>query len=185
MTAWANNKKTFILFFLVLVWTGLFFYLKSGPEHAHRPLKHKPGESAPAGLPLSGSGEKGGGRLALLRPAEKLEITKNIFAPIKVYIPRPPKPAGPPPPVVVIPPAPTAEEIARSQAMAALSQFKYLGYLNKGGREQGFFSKGGELYITGKGEAVEGSFILKEIDPNHAVLRDKPTGVESSLTLTN
>ncbi|HXN07389.1 MAG TPA: hypothetical protein VN944_10035 [Nitrospiria bacterium] len=185
MTAWANNKKTILLSFLVLVWIGLFFYLKSGPEQGHRPLKHKPGEVAPSELPMSGSGGKGGGRLALLRPAEKLEITKNIFAPIRVYIAPPPKTAALLPPVVVTPPPPSAEEIARSQAMADLSQFKYLGYLNKGGREQGFFSKGSELYIVGKGEAMEGNFILKEIDPNHAVLRDRPTGVESSLTLTN
>ncbi|MBI1818728.1 MAG: hypothetical protein HYR81_00160 [Nitrospirae bacterium] len=181
-----QTKKTLLLIFLALSWSGLFFYQYLQPGEKHVPLKYKKGEvpresesRRPPELPVKGD--------LLKFPKKNLEITKNIFAPI--YIPPPPKPRvepPPPPPPVVLPPAPSPEELARKEAMRLLSEFKYLGYLNKGhGKEQGFFSRGGELLIVGKEEVITGSFILKSIDPNQAVLKDKATGVESTLVLLN
>jgi hypothetical protein len=181
-----QTKKMFLLIFLALSWSGLFFYQYLQPGAKHVPLKYKKGEVSrgsesrrPPDLPVKGD--------LLKLPKKNLEITKNIFAPIYISPPTKPKVETPPPPApVVFPAAPSPEELARAEAMRLLSEFKYLGYLNKGnGKEQGFFSRGGELLIVGKEEIITGSFILKNIDPNQAVLKDKVTGVESTLVLSN
>ena len=177
------SGKTYLFLALLLAWALIFVFLSGRETGNHRPLRYHPGDKVPAGSLSVKPGATDENRVALIRPAKKLEITKNIFAPIYIY--RPPPPPPPPPTPVVVPPPPSPEEVARAQAIAALSQFKYLGFLNKGGKSQGFFSRGAELYIVGKGDPVEGAFILKELDPNQAILKDRVTGVESTLILTN
>jgi hypothetical protein len=182
-----ETKKATALILLFTLWAGIFIYqYYHQPEQKREPLKFKKGEVPSEGVSRSAS--ETAVRLDLLKSSPQgLLITKNIFAPIQVYVPPPPKPEPPPaPPPVVPPPQPSAEEIARQQAIQGLAEFKYLGYLNKGkSKEQGFFTRGGELFIVGRGEAVVGSFFLKELDPNQAILRDKVTGVESTLNLSN
>jgi len=182
-----ENRKRMILVLLLALWGGIFLYeYYHQPEARHQPLKYRQG-----GLPQPGPSRGSADttiRLDLLQGApQPLVITKNIFEPIHIYVPPPPKKElPPPPPVVVLPPAPSPEEIARQQAMRNLSEFKYLGFLNKGaGKEQGFFSKGVDLFAVGIGETMPGGVILKELDPNQAVLKDKGTGVESTLMLSN
>ncbi|MHB8483548.1 MAG: hypothetical protein ACYDBV_12575 [Nitrospiria bacterium] len=180
-----KTRKITVLISFLFLWAGILFYHYNQPGQEHRPLKYKKGEPLTE-TPLKGSTETMV-RLDLLQSSKKrLVISKNIFAAIHVYVPLPKAPIVPPPPLVVLPLPPSPEEIARTQAVQALAQFKYLGYLNKGrGKEQGFFSKEGELYIVGKGEAVSGTFMLKEINPNQAILRDSVTGVESTLILSD
>ncbi len=183
-----KTRQITVFIVLLFLWAGVILYLNNQPGQEHRPLKFKKGEMVHVqGAPVKVSTEATV-RLDLLRsPQKRLVISKNIFASIHFYVPPPPKvEPPPPPPPVVLPLPPSPEEIARAQAAQTLAQFKYLGYLNKGkGREQGFFSKGGELYIVGKGEAIIGTFMLKEIDPNQAILRDSVTRVESTLILSN
>ena len=181
-----ETRKAAALVLLFSLWAGIFAYqYLHQPEQKRQPLKYKKGEVPAEGVPRSGL--ERAVRLDLLKSSpQTLLITKNIFAPIQVYLPPPPKVEPPPPPPAALPPQPSPEEIARQQAIQSLAEFKYLGYLNKGkSREQGFFTRRGELFIVGKGEAVVGSFILKELDPNQAVLRDKGTWVESTLLLSN
>ena len=180
-----KTRKITVLIALLSLWAGILFYHYNRPGQEHRPLRYKKGEALTETL-LKASTETMV-RLDLLQSSKKrLVISKNIFAPIHFYVPPPKAPIVPLPPPVVLPLPPSPEEIARTQAIQALAQFKYLGYLNKGrGKEEGFFSKEGELYIVGKGGAVAGTFMLKEIDPNQAILRDSVTGVETTLVLSN
>lgn len=179
-------KKTAALIMLLALWAGVFAYqFYHQPEQKHQPLKYKKGDSPVTAPP--GNTVESGVRLDLLKSSpQSLVITKNIFEPIHVYVPPPPKVEPPKPPPVVLPPQPTPEQIAREQATKNMAEFKYLGYLNRGkGKDQGFFSRGGELYNVGKGETIVDTYMLKELDPNQAVLKDKVTGVESTLVLTN
>jgi hypothetical protein len=181
-----QSRKTAMLLLLMALWVAIFVYQYTHQsEQRHQPLKYKKGDVSP---PAAGNASSESGvRLDLLKISpQPLTITKNIFEPIHIYVPPPPKvEPPPPPPPVYVPPPPTPEENARAQATKALSEFKYLGYLDRGkNKEQGFFSRNGELFNTAKGEAIVGSFILKNVDPNQAVLRDKVTGVESTLMLS-
>jgi hypothetical protein len=181
-------RKAMVLILLLTLWSGIFlfqFYHK--PEQKRQPLKFRKGDVLKSKT-VAGNSFDSVVRLDLLNLSPKsLVISKNIFEPIHIYVPPPPKvEAPPPPPPVVLPPQPTPEQIAKDQATKSLAEFNYLGYLNRGkNKEQGFFSRGGELYNVGKGETIVGTFILKELDPNQAILRDKVTGVEATLILSN
>ncbi|MBI3594324.1 MAG: hypothetical protein HY200_05140 [Nitrospirae bacterium] len=181
-----QTRKTLALLFLMALWVAVFIYQYNHQlEEKHLPLKYKKGDVSPPAAVFNSTDSTV--RLDLLRASpQPLTITKNIFEPIHIYVPPPPKvEPPPPPPPVYVPPPPTPEEIARAQATKSLSEFKYLGYLDRGkSKEQGFFSRGGELFNVGKGETIVGSFILKDLNPNQAVLRDKATGVESTLILS-
>jgi hypothetical protein len=179
-------RQSTLLILLLAVWGGIIIYQFSHPfEQKHLPLKYKKGETTRTDQSVRR--QESGIRLDLLNAAPRpLIITKNIFEPIHIALPPPPKvELPPPPPPVVQPPPPTAEEIAKQEATRILSEFKYLGFLDKGrDQAQGFFSHGDELYNVRKGETLTGTFFLKELNPNQAVLKDKATGVESKLVLT-
>jgi len=181
----SEDKKKGALVVLFGIWAGVFAYqFYHQPVQRHQPLKFKSGEVASRNAPVPVSDSSI--RLDLLKSSSRpLVISKNIFEPIHIYVPPPPKvEPPPPPPPVVVPPPPTPEEIARQQALQELSQYSYLGYLNKGNNKvQGFFSRSGELFTAGKGEIIAGTIMLKEIDPNQAIIRDKNTGTESTLNL--
>ncbi|HET6370195.1 MAG TPA: hypothetical protein VFG95_03300, partial [Nitrospiria bacterium] len=78
----------------------------------------------------------------------------------------------------------TPEEIALARAREELAQFRYLGYLNKGGQESAFLSKGKDLFIVTVGEEVQGRFVLRELSSGFAVIHDKGSGAEVTLTLS-
>lgn len=135
----------------------------------------------------------------------KLATPRNIFAPLKAPLPpkknkpvsrRPPAPKKPNPPVAekpippkpVQPTGPTPEQLARRQAEQEMNQYRFLGYLERGGIQHVFLSNGQALYIVKQGETVEGAIKLKTIMDTSVVLSKALTGtgttVEATLPLT-
>jgi hypothetical protein len=139
--------------------------------------------------------------------AEKAVVSpKNIFAPLQTEeaaakvahaTPRriqppmppianpglPPMPSGPPgiPPP---PPPPSPEEMAKQAARQELSQYRYLGYLSRSGRDEAFLSKGKDLHIVARGETIESRVLVKAITPNGVTLEEIPSHVEQVISLT-
>jgi hypothetical protein len=139
--------------------------------------------------------------------AEKAVVSpKNIFAPLqteetaakvaratprRIQPPMPPiansglptMPSGPPgiPPP---PPPPSPEEMAKQAARQELSQYRYLGYLSRSGRDEAFLSKGKDLHIVARGETIESRVLVKAITPNGVTLEEIPSHVEQVISLT-
>ncbi|HXC61503.1 MAG TPA: hypothetical protein VNV63_02400 [Nitrospiria bacterium] len=114
---------------------------------------------------------------------------KNIFLPLYFEPPKPPAPPPTiphaPPPTLPPPPAPpTPEEIAAEQARKELSEFRYIGYLNRGGKEQAFLSKDKNLFIVKLGDVITGTYILKDANNSSAVIQETQTKVEMTVPLT-
>jgi hypothetical protein len=80
---------------------------------------------------------------------------------------------------------PTPEEIAAERARQELSQFRVLGYLNKGDREEVFLARGGELFIAHQGELIQGQYFLKELGSGRVVLQDRATNVEVTIVVSS
>ena len=129
-----------------------------------------------------------------------LKNPRNIFAPLKN--PHVPKTVKAPPPQHVPPPSlqpsrplpstqpvgPFSAELAVRQAEQEMQQYKFLGYLTKEGVQQGFLSKGQEIYIVKQGEVFENDLEIKSIGSTEIVLSKhvKQAGaiVETTLPLT-
>ena len=105
----------------------------------------------------------------------------------KKTTPSPPKPVvtqkAPAPP-----PGPSPGELAAQRARQQLSQYRFLGYLTKGGQSQAFLSNGQAIYIVKQGEQVEGRIRVRKIDPTIVVLsvtvQETGTDVEAEIPLT-
>ena len=138
--------------------------------------------------------------LAESKQSMTLKNPRNIFAPLKnpdvpkkVQVPLE-RPSPPPPPVQPVhPPAspqptgPSPAELAARQAKEEMQQYKFLGYLTKEGVQQGFLSKGEEIYIVKQGERVENGLEIKSMSPTAVVLskhvQQAGTTVETTLPL--
>lgn len=92
----------------------------------------------------------------------------------------PAPPPGPPPP----PPGPTPEELAKQAGRQELAQFRYLGYLSRGGREEAFLSKGKDLHIVRAGETIEQRVLVKAVAPTGVTLQETVSQVEHTVQLT-
>ncbi len=73
-------------------------------------------------------------------------------------------------PVFTPPSGPSPEELAYQQAQQQLRQFRFLGYLKKGGESQAFLTKGQSIYIVKQGATVEGRIFVNRIDPTLVIL---------------
>ncbi len=189
------DRKKQLLIVLLLGWVALIVYRVATHEpQRHAPLTFKKGMTAASLVSRGPSTPKTSPlkvRLDLLnRDREpQLKVARNLFAPLER--PRPPTPPPPPPPSVEAPPPPppppqpSPEEIAAQQARLEMSQFRYLGYLNRpSGRHEAFLARGSELFIARQGEAVAGSIRLVEVTPASAVLEEERTTVRVTLTLS-
>jgi hypothetical protein len=94
-------------------------------------------------------------------------------------------PFVPPPPP---PPGPSAAELAGQRAREQLNQFRFLGYLTKGGECQAFLTNGQAIYIVKQGEMVEGRVQVNKIEPETVILSTQvwETGnhVQATIPLT-
>lgn len=151
----------------------------------------------PKRAPLKYRNETGGApptpviRLALLtteRPPAG--VMKDPFATVKPAPPPRPKPPPPPPPeplpVIVVPPppeppppppGPTPEELAESE----LKQYRFLGFVIRGGQRQALVAYHAERFMVEPGQTLRGTIYLKELQEDGAVLADRPTNVELRL----
>lgn len=175
-----------------MVYRFLFF---EGTQTA--PMKYTKGAVSTANQGEGEASMKLRTELLKTEPPAPLTETKNIFAPlsspkpppppVKKVVPPPPPPE--PPPVLLPPPpeirGPTPEELALAQARSELTEFRYLGFLDRrNGKPEGFFSKRQEAIIAEKGETVFGHFLVKELSENLAVIEETATHAEVTLQLS-
>jgi Tfp pilus assembly protein PilP len=72
------------------------------------------------------------------------------------------------------------------KARQELAQFRYVGYLDRGGgNDQAFLSRGGESMTARQGETVQGHFYIKSVSPTQVVIMELGTKLEQSLTLSH
>ena len=92
---------------------------------------------------------------------------------------------APPPPVQT---GPSAADLAAQRAREQLNQFRFLGYLTKGGESQAFLTNGQAIYIVKQGEMLEGQVQVNKIEPETIVLSTQiwETGnqVQATIPLT-
>lgn len=132
------------------------------------------------------------------RQTIKFPTPRNIFAPRGMQhllaqqdtkmasTPRHSETTPPPPPPP--PPGPSAAELAGQRARQQLNQFRFLGYLTKGGESQAFLTNGQAIYIVKQGEILDGRVQVNKIEPETVVLSTQvwETGnhVQATIPLT-
>ncbi|MFA9561295.1 MAG: hypothetical protein ACERKU_03085 [Nitrospirota bacterium] len=122
---------------------------------------------------------------------------RNIFAPLglrkvvaKQKTPITPTPSRPTsaPSSPAPPPGPSPSDLAAQRARQQLNQFRFLGYLTKGGESQAFLTNGQAIYIVKQGEMMEGQVQVNKIEPETIVLSTQvlETGnqVQATIPLT-
>ncbi len=190
-----KKNKLILLATLLLVEGGLLFHQFSEADNKQGPSLNLVETKTTS--PTADRRDRVSVRLDLLRsgfPISK-KPAKNIFQSLQPPPPTPrpmikrPPPIMPPPPPkprVVFPPppspqkqqGPTPEEIALGKAKEELSQFRYLGYLERGDEASAFLSRGNELYIVKHQEEIEDRFIVQALSVEFIVLHEKQTGTE-------
>src|SRR5207245_10971128 len=110
------------------------------------------------------------------RTEKALGSPKNIFAPVF------PGQGGfamsgamsNPAPVVQL----TPEELALQAGRQELAQFRYLGYLSRGGRDEAFLARGNTLHIAKTGETIDQRILVEAISPSGVMLQETYTEIE-------
>jgi hypothetical protein len=189
---------------LGVVWAGLALWVfVVEPEEQHVPLKHVTGQKASRESGRSQAAQTFKVRVDLLDASRRQAETafgtpKNIFASFPSEEPgvsvelrakvaagrRPlPEPLAPQVEVPAVPSGPTAEELAAQAAQAELTQFRYLGYLSRQGRQEAFLSKGKDLHIVKAGDTIEQRIHVKTVSPTGVALQETKTQVEKTVLL--
>jgi len=184
---------------LLGIWAGVAIWVVAdAPAPQRVPLKYVTGRASrtDASRFQARSGLKVNLDLltAARRRADKAFTTpKNIFAPLPTekvagaptHAKRP-KPVPSPAPAVAapaVPPPPSPEELAAQAARQELAQFRYLGYLSRGGKEEAFLSKGKELYIVRNDELIEQRVLVKNVTATDVTLQEPRSRVERTVPL--
>ena len=196
-----HRSKWLVLTLLLIVWGVLLVQrFVNVPEPQRVTLKFTSGQT------LSREAARGTGGLPVLidsRTASAQQIAfkkpKNIFAPLslpekklkkkRTRIAKEPKPSSAPPEPTA-PPLPTPEELARvqrelaaKQARQQMGQYRFLGYLTRGGEQQAFLGKGRKIYIVRAGETLDGFIQIQAVDASSVKLKHQPTNLETTLLL--
>jgi Tfp pilus assembly protein PilP len=189
-----NQQKGFVLIGLFVAWGGMMAYQMADDPESGGNNPSAPGAQAHSTLPsvhdLS---------LEATFPNSRQTVTftqpRNIFAPFgsprMVAKQERPKASQPSPVIATPPPAPPGPspgELAAQRARQQLNQFRFLGYLTKGGVSQAFITNGQAIYIVKQGEMLEGQVQVNKIEPETIVLSTKiwETGnqVQATIPLT-
>ena len=118
---------------------------------------------------------------------------RDIFAPpgLRKVIEKKNVSVTPPPSQTIAPPdppPPSPADLAAQRARQQLNQFRFLGYLTKGGESQAFLTNGQAIYIVKQGEMLEGQIQVNKIEPETIVLSTQnwETGnqVQATIPLT-
>lgn len=64
-----------------------------------------------------------------------------------------------------------------------MTQFRYLGYLSRQGRQEAFLSKGKDLHIVKAGDTIEQRIHVKTVSPTGVALQETKTQVEKTVLL--
>jgi hypothetical protein len=149
------------------------------PKNIFRPLKMEREPAAPLLSPKKREAPRQDPAPPVpLAPASE-SPTIPPLAPLETAIPVVPAP----PPVPVGPSGPTPEELARQAGRQELSQYRYLGYLVRGGRDEAFLSKGKDLHIVKAGETIDQHVLVKAIAPTGVTLQETASQVEHTVAL--
>ena len=189
-----NQRKWLVLGGLLLAWGGVTIFQMSDSMPTN-PLPHAAtsGTSLPPikDLELANA-------FPNPRQTATFSIPRNIFAPLGMSqiiarsethraAPTRPTPEAPPPPPPA-PPGPSAADLAGQRAREQLNQFRFLGYLTKGGESQAFLTNGQAIYIAKQGEMLEGRVQVHKIEPETVVLStqilETGTHVQATIPLT-
>ena len=116
------------------------------------------------------------------------EVQRKDPAPVAPVAPPTTAPAPPSPLAMAVPPAPpapppgpTPEELARLAGRQELSQYRYLGYLIRNGKDEAFLSKGSTLHIVKTGETIDQRVLVKAIAPTGVTLQETASQVEHTV----
>ncbi len=184
-----NQQKGFVLVGLILAWGGLTVYQMSETSDSSSsdlttamtqtlfPLPSVKDLSLEESFPNA-------------RQIATFSQPRNIFAPFGlpdvVSLTSPPNPIADPP--APVPPGPSAADLAIQRARQQLNQFRFLGYLTKGGESQAFLTNGQAIYIVKQGEMLAGKVQVHKIEPENIVLSTQiwETGnqVQATIPLT-
>ena len=158
------------LLVLLGIWAGVGFWVfTESPELQRAPLTYVSGQKAKREV-SRGKSESGLKiQLALLaanrqRTEKALGSPKNIFAPVFPGVGSLDMPGAMPNAAPVI--QQTPEELALQAGRQELAQFRYLGYLSRGGRDEAFLARGNTLHIAKTGETIEQRILVKAISPS-------------------
>ena len=189
-----NQQKGLVLVGLFVAWGGLTLYQMSDSSELSFTDNSSTLQQANSTLPSVKN-------LSLDQsfPNSRQMVTfsqpRNIFAPIGLrkvvakqktpITPTPSRPTIAPPPVA---PGPSPSDLAAQRARQQLNQFRFLGYLTKGGESQAFLTNGQAIYIVKQGEMLEGQVQVNKIEPETIVLSTQilETGnqVQATIPLT-
>jgi hypothetical protein len=189
-----NQQKGLVLVGLFVAWGGLTLYQMSDSSELSFTDNSSTLQQANSTLPSVKD-------LSLDQsfPNSRQMVTfsqpRNIFAPIGLrkvvakqktpITPTPSRPTIAPPPVA---PGPSPSDLAAQRARQQLNQFRFLGYLTKGGESQAFLTNGQAIYIVKQGEMLEGQVQVNKIEPETIVLSTQilETGnqVQATIPLT-
>src|SRR5438105_3066656 len=183
----ARTRWTALLI-LLGIWAGAALWVFTQSSEPQRvPLTYVSGQKAKreASRGKSGSGLKI--QLALLaanrqRAEKALGSPKNIFAPVFPGQGSFDMSGAMSNPVPVI--QLTPEELALQAGRQELAQFRYLGYLSRGGRDEAFLAKGNVLHIAKTGETIEQRILVKAISPSGVMLQETSTKTEQLVSPT-
>ncbi|MEP6601009.1 MAG: hypothetical protein ABJB49_04275 [Nitrospirota bacterium] len=176
------------LLILLGIWAGVALWVfTQSPEPQRAPLTYVSGQKAKReasrGKSVSGLHIQLGLLAANRQRTEKaLGSPKNIFAPVFPG-PRSFDMSGGvsnPVPVVQL----TPEELALQAGRQELAQFRYLGYLSRGGRDEAFLAKGNALHIAKTGETIDQHILVKAISPAGVMLQETSTKTEQLVSPT-
>jgi hypothetical protein len=147
------------------------------PKNIFRPLKTEREMAAPSPPPK---------KRETPRPDPPPPAPVAIPAPEAPPVPPPPPLAKaiPPVPAVAPPSGPSPEELARQAGRQELSQYRYLGYLTRSGKDEAFVSKGKDLHIVKAGEVIDQRVLVKAIGPTSITLQETASQVEHTVVMT-
>jgi hypothetical protein len=137
-----------------------------------------------------------------LRQIAKLSTPRNIFTSLEMqrFLAQQEKDAAaaarqatatepPPPPPPPPPSGPSEQELAGQRARQQLNQYRFLGYLTKGGESQAFLTNGQAIYIVRQGEMLEGRVQVNKIERETVILSTEvwETGnyIQATIPLTS
>ena len=95
----------------------------------------------------------------------------------------PPAPPMPPPEELAAIAAQQQRERMLQQVRDQMAQFRYVGYTERGGRQQAFVGKENQIFILQQGDKLEDKFVVATIDPTAVTLRDGQTKFQGRIEL--
>jgi hypothetical protein len=175
---------------LLIIWGGIAFWVMTqSPQPQRVPLTFVSGQKATrdAVRGKSGSGKTGSDlkiQLDLLavnrqRAEKSFGSPKNIFAPVfpgQMAFTAMTDNSSPVPQL-------SPEELAVQAGRQELAQFRYLGYLIRGGRDEAFLAKGNILHIAKAGDTIDQRVLVKTVTPAGVTLQETGTHVEQTVAM--